>query len=225
MKRHQSKTLGFTLVELLIVIAIISIITAIAVPNLMNARLSSNEAAAISLLRSLSSVQIQVANRKFIDMDADGIGEYGFFGELSGAIQPRAIPGGALLPPLLVGSFRQVNNGIVTRQGFHFVVYLPDVNTLGLAETPANYPLVDPNAAESLWCAYAWPADFGSSGRRAYFINHVGEVLKTDNSVQNYNGTVTIPPPDAAYMVAGSIDGLYRPGQVASDGGTWTVLQ
>ena len=72
MKRHQSKTLGFTLVELLIVIAIISIITAIAVPNLMNARLSSNEAAAISLLRSLSSVQIQVANRKFIDMDADG---------------------------------------------------------------------------------------------------------------------------------------------------------
>ncbi|MHC4490894.1 MAG: prepilin-type N-terminal cleavage/methylation domain-containing protein [Planctomycetota bacterium] len=45
---------GFTLIELMIVIAIIAIIAAIAIPNLLSARLSSNEAAAVATLRPAS---------------------------------------------------------------------------------------------------------------------------------------------------------------------------
>lgn len=46
---------GFTLLELMIVVAIIAIIAAIAFPSLQNARKSGNEAAAVSMVRSLVS--------------------------------------------------------------------------------------------------------------------------------------------------------------------------
>jgi type IV pilus assembly protein PilA len=47
---------GFTLIELMIVVAIIAIVAAIAIPNLLNARKAGNEASAISSLRTLTTV-------------------------------------------------------------------------------------------------------------------------------------------------------------------------
>lgn len=52
------KQRGFSLIELLIVVAIILIIAAIAIPNLLRARIAANEASAVGSVRTLNTAQI-----------------------------------------------------------------------------------------------------------------------------------------------------------------------
>jgi type IV pilus assembly protein PilA len=49
---------GFSLIELLIVVAIILIIAAIAIPNLLRARIAANESSAVSSIRTINTAEV-----------------------------------------------------------------------------------------------------------------------------------------------------------------------
>jgi type IV pilus assembly protein PilA len=53
---------GFSLIELLIVVAIILIIAAIAIPNLLRSRIAANQASAVGSLRTLNSAEVSYSS-------------------------------------------------------------------------------------------------------------------------------------------------------------------
>jgi prepilin-type N-terminal cleavage/methylation domain-containing protein len=211
---NTRKNAGFTLIELMIVVAIIAIIASIAIPKLMSARISANENAAIATLRSIASAQAQLQSSCAIDTDADGGGEYGYFGELAGSAPLRVwtnagtaldSKGMTLDPPILPTAFSDtfLANGesVVERGGYLFKMFLPDVVAAGdvgaVPETGAdriggatvnNFPDSDNN--EILWGCYAWPAEAEATGNRVFFINQEGDLLQTLNNEGGSNTAV-----------------------------------
>ncbi len=213
---NTRKNSGFTLIELMIVVAIIAIIASIAIPKLMSARISANENAAIATLRSIASAQAQLESACAIDTDADGGGEYGYFGELAGgaplrifnvatglpALDANNMPlDPAILPTGFQATVLSGGEAIVERAGYLFKMYLPGPvvvqNIPGIAETGANgvggatagnFP--DPDNCEILWACYAWPVEAEATGNRAFFVNQEGDLLQTLNNEGGSNTAV-----------------------------------
>jgi hypothetical protein len=160
-----------------------------------------------------------------IDLDTDGSGEYAFLGEMSGLVPMRG-SSARLSRPLLTPSLGVDVTGTARRGGYMYRVFLPDANGIGLVETPANMPNVDPSLARDYWVVVAWPLNYDRTGKRTYFSCQRGDILYAD--VPAYSGPTGIPPASAALVgvAPGRIDSNQLAlNQVGSDGNRWLTVQ
>lgn len=225
---------------MIILFGISWILLLIAVPRPPSHRLRANESAAIATLRNVISAQSQIKSSAVIDLDRDGIGEYGYFAELVGTLPLRTTKDKlpvTLTPAVLSHALGIVDeHGLVKKSGYFFRMFIANDRCLPRAEAAfggdggaaRRWKTQDP--AETYWACYAWPVEpVGIGGHRAFMANQSGEVLQTNNMVHGYHGTSCIPNALAAYSVDGegdmsdplSIQG--QPGP-AKDGGEWWVV-
>ncbi len=227
----MKKSSGFTLIELMIVVAIIAIIAAIALPGLLGSRKAANEQAAIGSLKAIANGEQTFQTKRYVDMDLDGTGEYGWLQEVTGVAAADRDGGaqpivGEILPQAL-GTLDL--NGCATKGGYTFHMFLPSDDTgiagaIGETQAVPAGNAADSDAQESRWCCYAWPVNRGNTGDRAFVINQQGQVYETDNETQQYTSNTAMPAADAAF-VAGvtNINGALAAGGAGQDGGTWVA--
>ena len=155
---------GFTLIELMIVVAVIAIIAAIAIPNLLRSRMSANEAAAIGALRTISNAEVQFQSAGIVDADGDNVGDFAPLG-------PAGVVGTLANP--VAGAEPFVDNvlGSGTKSGYLFVC------------TPGNA-----GNGDEVYTATADPVTPGRTGVRRFFMDNSGVIRFTsDGTAPNVN--------------------------------------
>jgi type IV pilus assembly protein PilA len=145
---------GFSLIELLIVVAIILIIAAIAVPNLMRSKIAANESSAISALRTINTAEVTYSTIY------PSVGYSNDLPSLGGAAAACAVPGGASsLSSCIVDDVLATATTLVTAKSGYFYTYL-----LGAAVGGIN----------TSYSVNATPTIVGTAGQRYFFTDQSG---------------------------------------------------
>jgi hypothetical protein len=191
-----------------------AIVFAAMTPWLFDAKVHWFDTSAKASLRNLASVQEEFRRSGRVDVDGDGVGEYGTFGELTGErgvrIDPEARRQGAKVsPPVLSPALSNVDPaGIVCKSGYAFRILLPGRGGGPVRESGPGAAFtgeVDSDAAERRWSAYAWPIwkseNLRGESRRhygAFFVDESGDLWLTWNEDRRYCGLNGGPSWDAA---------------------------
>jgi len=144
---------GFTLVELLIVVAVIGVLAAIVTAQLIRARASANEAAAIATLRAVSSGQIAY-------LQSCGNNSYATALTSLGAPAPG-------VPPFI--SPELTSNAVIVKSGYQVTL------TAGATANP-GLPDCNGSATADGFYASAQPTSYTVNGSRSFAVATPGTI-------------------------------------------------
>jgi type IV pilus assembly protein PilA len=132
MKRQK----GFSLIELLIVVAIILIIAAIAIPNFMRSKMAANEASAVSSLRVINTGEITYASAY------TSVGYSLALSDLGGSAATCAVGSGASQTgACLIDNVLALASSAPTAKSGYYFLYAP-VGNAGTAYTVQGPPAI-----------------------------------------------------------------------------------
>jgi type IV pilus assembly protein PilA len=135
---HMTKQRGFSLIELLIVVAIILIISAIAIPSYLRSRMQANEASAVGSLRMINTAGVTYSSTYVNVGFATNLADMGGANPCSASSTTACI----LEETLAMG----------TKSGYSFV-WTGDGATPSVAYTLTATPLVVGGSGQRMFCS------------------------------------------------------------------------
>ena len=158
---------GFSLIELLIVVAIILIIAAIAIPNLLRSRIAANQASAVGSLRTLNTAEVTYSTTYNTGFSAT-------LSDLGPAAAGQNTP-----TATAAGLVDEVLSGIGTAGGSATTAQTSSKSGYSFVYTPAT---PDTSGKIDYYTITASPISPGTTGTNFYFTDQSGVIRQ--NSTQ-----------------------------------------
>jgi type IV pilus assembly protein PilA len=145
----MKKQKGFSLIELLIVVAIILIIAAIAIPNLLRSKMAANEASAVGSVRSINTAEVAYAT------SYPNVGYSVALANLGGVVPCTAVVATACLIDQVLAT-----SDVTAKSGY--------LNTYG--------GVVANGGINTAYTLNSDPANRGTTGQRSFFSDQSGVI-------------------------------------------------